>query len=34
MLDLIFLFVTIAFFGIAVAYVKACDRLGKGSSGR
>ena len=30
MLDLIFMLVTIAFFGIAVAYVKACDRLGGG----
>jgi hypothetical protein len=29
-MDLLYVVVTVAFFGLAVAYVAACERLGKG----
>ena len=34
MLDVIALFATVAFFGLALAYVAGCERLSKGSGGR
>jgi hypothetical protein len=34
MFDLMLLVVTLAFFALALAYVAACERLGKGSGGR
>lgn len=31
MADLVYIFVTIAFFGLMLAYVRGCERLGRGS---
>ena len=33
MADLIFVLITLAFFGLCVAYVRACDRLVRGGDG-
>jgi len=33
-MDFVFLIATVGFFVLALAYVAACERLGKGSSGR
>ncbi len=30
MLDLLYIFGTIGFFGVMLAYVRACERLGRG----
>jgi hypothetical protein len=33
MLDVVYIAVTLAFFGLMLAYVKGCERLGKDATG-
>jgi hypothetical protein len=33
MLDIVYIVVTLAFFGLMLAYVRGCERLGRGASG-
>jgi hypothetical protein len=33
MLDLVFATVTLVFFGLMLAYVRGCERLGRGATG-
>ena len=33
MLDLVYILVTLAFFGLMLAYVRGCERLGKEGTG-
>jgi len=33
-MDVVFLLSTVVFFALALAYVAACERLGKGGGGR
>jgi len=33
MLDIVYILVTLAFFGLMLAYVYACERLGRDGSG-
>jgi len=33
MLDIVYIAVTVAFFGLMLAYVRACEHLGKDGSG-
>jgi hypothetical protein len=33
MLDLVYIVVTIAFFGLMLAYVRGCERLGRDGTG-
>jgi len=33
MLDIVYILVTLAFFGLMVAYVRACEKLGQDGTG-
>jgi hypothetical protein len=33
MLDMIYIVVTVAFFGLMLAYIRGCERLGRDSTG-
>jgi hypothetical protein len=33
MLDIVYILATLAFFGLMLAYVRGCERLGRGATG-